>query len=62
MKELTKKELIQFFKDDASGKYPLGFDEALLLISDYLDNYFIKKYIETFVDEVTEELLNVKKS
>ena len=49
---MNKKELIQFFNDDSSGKYPLGYDEALLLIAEYLNNEHITKYIESFVDDV----------
>lgn len=49
---MNKKELIQFFKDDSTGKYPLGYDEALLLIAEYLNNKYITKYIESFIDDV----------
>ena len=44
MKDITKKELIKYFEDDKSGKYPLGFDEALLLIGEYLDNKIITEF------------------
>ena len=48
---MIKKELIQFFNDDSSGEYPLGYDEALLLIAEYLNNEHITKYIESFVND-----------
>ena len=49
---MIKKELIQFFNDDSSGKYPLGYDEELLFIAEYLNNEHITKYIESFIDDV----------
>jgi hypothetical protein len=49
---MNKKELIQFFNDDSTRKYPLGYDEALLLIAEYLNNKHITKYIESFIDDV----------
>lgn len=60
MKEegMDKKELIQFFEDDLNGKYPLGFDEALLLIAEYLDDKHITEWINKFVDELSAEIMN----
>lgn len=56
MKDITKKELIKYFEDDKSGKYPLGFDEALLLIGEYLDNKIITEWLESFVEDITKDL------
>jgi hypothetical protein len=55
-KDFTKKKLIELFEDDKSGKYPLSFDEALLLIGEYLNNKTINEWLKNYVDERYNEI------